>query len=96
VRLEYRFTPSSLTKTPNVTATFNAGQCTLACADANASIYYTAAGAAAIVGFPGPGNPAAIEYDGPFSVASGTMIRAAAYDTNNAIAGSDIWTFTAP
>ncbi|HZM01556.1 MAG TPA: FN3 associated domain-containing protein [Candidatus Saccharimonadales bacterium] len=42
--------------------------------DPDAAIYYTADGS-----FPGPGNAAALAYGEPFAVASGTVVRWAAY-----------------
>jgi hypothetical protein len=49
-------------------------------------IYYTTDGS-----FPGSGNPNAIEYATPFTVASGTVVRTAAY--NGALQGSMVDTF---
>jgi Fn3 associated len=50
------------------------------------AIYYTTDGS-----FPGSGNPAAVEFSTPFTVASGTLVRAAAY--NGALQGSMVNTF---
>jgi hypothetical protein len=47
---------------------------TLANVTSGATIYYTTDGS-----FPGPGNAAAEEYSAPFAVASGTVVRWAAY-----------------
>ncbi|HEY3861645.1 MAG TPA: FN3 associated domain-containing protein [Verrucomicrobiae bacterium] len=51
------------------------------------ALYYTTDGS-----FPGPGNPAAILYNNPFTVAGGTAVRTAAY--NGALQGSMVDTFT--
>jgi hypothetical protein len=50
------------------------------------AIYYTTDGS-----FPGSGNPNAMEYTTPFTVASGTTVRTAAY--NGALQGSMVDTF---
>ena len=46
----------------------------LSTTDAGAAIYYTTDGS-----FPGPGNAAALVYEGPFPVAGGTVVRWAGY-----------------
>jgi hypothetical protein len=51
------------------------------------TIYYTTDGS-----FPGSGNPNAIQYTTPFTVASGTTVRTAAY--NGTLQGSMVDTFT--
>lgn len=89
VEFEYRFTPDELTKCATVPISFAEGQCTLTCATAGASIYYTVDGS-----FPGPGAQTAVVYQGPFAAASGTQIRAAAYAPG--LAGSDVWSEVAP
>jgi len=53
---------------------------------AGSALYYTTDGS-----FPGSGNPNAILYTSPFAVASGTLVRAAAY--NGALQGSMVDTF---
>jgi hypothetical protein len=50
------------------------------------AIFYTADGS-----FPGPGNPAAIPYSGPFTVPSGTIVRAAAYAQTRSPSGAPIF-----
>ncbi len=49
-------------------------------------IYYTTDGS-----FPGSGNPNAVQYTTPFTVASGTVVRTAAYNGN--LQGSMVDTF---
>ncbi|HRQ87213.1 MAG TPA: chitobiase/beta-hexosaminidase C-terminal domain-containing protein [Bacteroidia bacterium] len=56
-----------------VSATFDAGLCSLACATPDASIYYTMDGS-----YPGSGNPEADLYLDPFPVSPGGEVRAAA------------------
>ena len=81
------------------TATFNAGNCTLAVQKAGAKIYYTTDGT-----FPGPYTPPAgypantsTQYAAPFAAASGTVILAAAYVLNStSVIGSDVWQYQAP
>jgi hypothetical protein len=51
------------------------------------TIYYTTDGS-----FPGSGNPTATQYTTPFTVASGTIVRTAAY--NGTLQGSMVDTFT--
>jgi hypothetical protein len=51
------------------------------------TIYYTTDGS-----FPGSGNPTAIRYTTPFTVASGTVVRTASY--NGTLQGSMVDTFT--
>jgi Fn3 associated len=50
------------------------------------TLYYTTDGS-----FPGSGNPSAMQYTTPFTVASGTVVRAAAY--NGTLQGSMVDTF---
>lgn len=57
----------------SVTATFAAGAITLLCATSGASIYYTTDGS-----YPSSANPAATLYVTPVTLASGTLVRAAA------------------
>lgn len=49
---------------------------TLSCGTADAVIHYTLDST-----FPGPSNPSALIYEGPFTVDSGTLVRAAGYKT---------------
>jgi hypothetical protein len=62
-------TPPPPAEGPPLTLTFTAPA-----SDPSATIYYTTDGS-----FPGPGNGAAAVYGRPFSVASGTVVRWAAY-----------------
>ncbi len=59
--------PAALAKVVDPTVSAAAGEITLACATAGAAIYYTLDG-----GFPGSGNPAALLYAEPFTLAPGT------------------------
>ncbi len=63
---------------------------TLTCATADADIYYTDRTDDALSGadFPGPSNTGAKLYEAPFTVESGTIIRAAAY--KNDYLGSNV------
>lgn len=71
--------PSISGSTAAVTLTDNSGL-------GGTVLYYTLDGS-----FPGPGNPAVLLYAAPFAVASGTMVRFAAWNTINPalVIGSD-------
>jgi hypothetical protein len=56
---------------------------TLTCGTAGADIFYTLDDS-----FPGVGNPGAVRYEAPFAVASGTVVRWAAYKAG--LSGSDV------
>jgi hypothetical protein len=59
------------------TASVAGGQVTLSCPTAGAQLYY------GVRQFPGPGNPYAVLYAGPFPAPpAGSLLRAAAYAPN--------------
>lgn len=70
--------PAVTPRTGTVTVTFSGGNCTLACAnDPTADIYYTLDGS-----FPASiGGGTSTLYAGPFAVATGQVVRAAAWAT---------------
>lgn len=87
------------TKTDAPTASFSGGRCTLHVNASGATIYYTTDGS-----MPGPwtANPGGTAntstvYSSPFTVASGTVILAAAFVLNStSTIGSDVRQYTAP
>jgi hypothetical protein len=88
VTLQATFALTALTRTLVPAASAAAGTVTLADNQPGGGsvIYYTTDGS-----FPGPGNPAALIYSAPFSVAGGSVVRTAAY--NGALQGSMVDTF---
>jgi hypothetical protein len=90
--LTVRFAADEPAKCANVTSGVASGYCTLNCATAGATIYYTLDGS-----FPGPGNAAALVYAAPFVVNSGQSVLAAAFITNSTTTiGSDVWLTNVP
>jgi hypothetical protein len=88
VTLRATFALTALTRTLAPAASAAAETVTLADQQpgGGSALYYTTDGS-----FPGSGNPNAILYTSPFAVASGTLVRAAAY--NGALQGSMVDTF---
>ena len=72
-----------------MTATFNAGLCTLACTDGAAAIYFTNDGTP-----PVKSNPNAVLYSAPFAVDSGSTINFAS--RKSGVVVSQILGATAP
>ena len=89
VTLQATFALTALTRTLAPAASAAAGSVTLADNQPGGGsvIYYTTDGS-----FPGSGNEAAHIYSGPFAVASGSVVRTAAY--NGSLQGSMVDTFT--
>jgi hypothetical protein len=88
VTVQATFALTALTRTlaPAVSAAAETVTLTDQQPGGGSAIYYTTNGS-----FPGAGNPAAILYTTPFSVASGTVVRTAAY--NGTLQGSMVDTF---
>lgn len=76
-------------RSANVTASFNAGLCTLTCTDGAAAIYFTTDGTP-----PVKSNPNATLYSAPFAVDSGSTINFASRKAGTVV--SHIWGSTAP
>lgn len=74
VRFKLRMQRGQTEKVAQPTISENALEITLACATADAQIYYTLDES-----YPGRSNPGAVLYDAPFPVADGDIINAAAY-----------------
>lgn len=83
VRFNFRHSAVATPRVATVAMAETNGLVTLTCDTAEAAIYYTVNDT-----FPGRGNPAAIRYEAPFQVETGTVIRTAAY--KEAMVGSDV------
>lgn len=77
VRLQLLNPRAQTARVLNVTSSVTDLEVTLACATTGAEIYWTPDES-----FPGMSNPGATKYSAPFTVASGTIVRAAAYATD--------------
>jgi hypothetical protein len=88
VTLQATFALTALTRTLAPAASASAETVILADQQpgGGSTLYYTTDGS-----FPGSGNPAAMAYSTPFTVASGTVVRVAAY--NGTLQGSMVDTF---
>jgi len=73
VKLQMQAAGRPVARASQPTAQQQQAEVTLACATEGAEVYYTTDGS-----FPGPGNPRAAKYRGPFQ-ASGSVVRYAAY-----------------
>jgi hypothetical protein len=98
LKLHYKFTPAQLNRSATCPISFvpigeNPGfdTCTITCATEGATIYYTLDGT-----MPVESNGAALVYSEPFSIASGTQVRAASAYPSGGYVGSSVWTETAP
>lgn len=74
VKFRLRLSRSQTAKVQQPVITETSGAITLACLTSGAQIYYTTDSS-----YPGRSNPAAILYDGTFTVDVGTVVNAAAY-----------------
>lgn len=83
IRVRCEVAISMLAKVAPVSGSIVNGKLALACATAGASIYYTTDGS-----YPRVGNTAATLYSTSITVASGSVVYAAAFATN--LAGSDV------